>query len=81
MLITSQMLSCQQQKYESMKKNLTPRQAYEIVVKKAKKKGLSPSSYAQLRGVERFILSRWKIRDSGTIHLDVALKLEIARLC
>lgn len=60
-----------------MTKNLTPEQAYKRVVALAKKEGISPSMYAEKRGVDRYILSYWKFGRVKTIRLDLAENLGI----
>lgn len=60
-----------------MKKSITPQEAYLIVAKKARKVNKSPSGYAASKGVSRFVISKWKHKTTGTINLDMALKLEL----
>lgn len=61
--------------YRNMKKNLTPAKAYKAVKRLAKIKGVPVSTYVVERGMSKSAFSRWQNKNSGSISVDLALKL------
>jgi len=60
-----------------MKKNITPQEALKRVIALAKEEGISPSKYAENRGVPRYMLTYWKTGRVATIKINIAADLGI----
>ena len=55
---------------------MTPKQAYEVVRKKAKKAGMSITAYCVLKGVSPGTVTRWQTKTKKeTITMSVFTKL------
>jgi uncharacterized lipoprotein YddW (UPF0748 family) len=57
-------------------KNISSKQAYELLVKKAKKKGMTVNAWCVKCGVSRSLPSQWKKR-TDKVYIETAVKLGI----